>query len=211
MKKFLLTGLIILLPLAITLAFLRFLIDFLTAPFINLVKDLFNEIHLIDQDFLWFPSDKIILYLSKILILIALFFGVALIGLLGRWFIIRQFFGLGEQILNKIPIVNSIYHATREVTKTLLKPDTTAFKQVVLVPFPHPNSYALGLISQKTTIVKNNEDLITVLIPTTPNPTSGFLLIAPKKDLVYLDIRPEEAIKYVISCGVLTPTTKTLS
>jgi uncharacterized membrane protein len=96
----------------------------------------------------------------------------------------------------------------QEIIKALFGSDTLSFKQVVMVAFPHPGVYALGLVARDAPAVCSKpigEELVSVLIPTTPNPTSGYLLMYKKRDLIFVDISPDEAIKFIVSCGVIVP------
>jgi uncharacterized membrane protein len=115
---------------------------------------------------------------------------------------------ISDKILQKIPLINKVYKTTQEIIKTIFVTDRTSFKQVVMVPFPKPGTYVMGLISRHSPAIcseKAQTPLVSVLIPTTPNPTTGFLLMYKEEDLIHLDLRPEEAIKYIVSAGVITP------
>lgn len=207
-KKHFLTGLVILLPLVITVAVVGFFINFLTAPFLDIVTTFLKKAHLIEDGTLFSSDNQMIKYLSKILILVALFFVIVGLGMITRWFLFRALFNLGDRILHKIPIFNTVYKATQEITKTVFKSDAMIFKQVVIVPFLHKETYAIGLITQDSPSMLNQllgTDIVTVLIPTTPNPTTGFLILFKRSDLIYIDMKPEEALKYIVSCGVLLP------
>lgn len=210
LKKNLLTGLVILLPIAVTIALLGFLINLFTAPFVDLVSSFLMKFHITPEGFFFLSSEDVVKYISKILILICLFLIVVLLGILTRWFFVHSLLTLTDKLLKKIPVVNTVYKASQEITKTLFKPDQTAFKQVVMVPFPRKDTYALGLVSRDAPDICNDatgSKMISVLVPTTPNPTSGFLLMYEQKDLIYLEMKPESAIKYIISVGVLAPET----
>jgi uncharacterized membrane protein len=208
MKKYFLTGLIILLPLAVTIAIIVFIINFLTQPFIGLVSPLLKDLPFMKHGFLFLTPEQIIIYTSKLLILILLFFFTVGLGMITRWFFIHALLNLSDKILHRIPIVNTVYKTTQDIIKTLFASDRNTFKQVVMVPFPRENTFVLGLIASESPADCSkaaHEELISVLVPTTPNPTTGFLLMYPKKALIYIDIRPEDAIKYIISCGVIIP------
>ncbi len=208
MKKHFITGLVILLPLAVTIAVLIFLINFLTQPFVGAVSSILEEFHIINRGFLFLSPEQLIQYGSKLLILIFLFLITVGLGILTRWFVLHALFQLGDKIIHKIPIVNTVYKTTQDIIKTLFVSDKDTFKQVVMVPFPHPGIYVIGLISRespKTCSDAVNAELISVLVPTTPNPTTGFLMMFKKEDLIFLDIKPEDAIKYIVSCGVIVP------
>ncbi len=199
MKKYFITGLVILLPLAVTIAIVIFIVNFLTKPFVDSVSHFLQHLGF---------SQQFILYCSKILILIALFAFTVLLGMITRWFFIKSLFHLGDKILHRIPLVNTVYKTTQDIIKTLFVSDKKSFKQVVMVQFPRPGVYALALIAREsppTCSEKAKTDLISVLIPTTPNPTTGFLLMVKPEELLYIDMKPEDAIKYIVSCGVIIP------
>jgi uncharacterized membrane protein len=208
LKKNLITGLVILLPIAVTFALLGFLINLFTDPFVDLVSSFLMKYQIRPTGFLFLSSEQVVRYISKLLVLVLLFIITVILGMLTRWFIVNSLVNLTDMILKKIPVINTIYKASQEITKTFFKTDKTSFKQVVMVPFPHQEMFALGLVSREAPEKCNElsgEKLISVLVPTTPNPTSGFLLMVQQKDLIYLDMKPEAAIKYVLSVGVLTP------
>jgi uncharacterized membrane protein len=212
MKKYFLTGLVLLLPLAVTIALLAFIINFLTQPFIGIVSPLLCRLPFMKQGFLFLTPDQIIVYTSKLLILVILFLFTVGLGMVTRWFFIHSLLRLSDKILHRIPIVNTVYKTTQDIIKTLFASDRNSFKQVVMVPFPRKDTYVIGLIARESPTMCSraaNEELISVLVPTTPNPTTGFLLMYPKKELIYVDMRPEDAIKYIVSCGVIIPESTT--
>ncbi len=201
MKKYFLTGLVILLPVAITIAVIHYLINFFTTPFVHLVSTFLRTTYFTASEF-------VIVALSKCLILICLFFFILGLGMLTRWFVVQAIVNIGDRILQKIPFINAVYKTTKEIIKSVFSSDTGAFKRVVLVPFPRKDIWALGLIAGDSPSACSRSlgsSLITVLIPTTPSPISGFLLMYRPEELIYLDMKPEQAIKYIISCGTLTP------
>lgn len=208
MKKHFITGLVILLPLVVTIAVLVFLINFLTQPFIGLVSSILEDFYIINRGFLFLTPEQLIRYGSKVIILIFLFLITVGLGIVTRWFILHALLRLGDKILHRIPIVNTVYKTTQDIIKTLFVSDKNSFKQVVMVPFPRADVYVLGLISRESPQVCSNavnDNLISVLVPTTPNPTTGFLMMFRQEDLIYVDIKPEDAIKYIVSCGVIIP------
>lgn len=208
MKKYFITGLVILLPLAVTIAIVVFTVNFLTKPFIGLVASFLNEVQLFKKGFLFLTHAQVTTYLSQLLILVCLFLFTLLLGLIARWFFFKALLSISDKILHNIPLINKVYKTTQEIIKTIFVTDKTSFKQVVMVPFPKEGSYVVGLVSRRSPdqcSEKANARLISVLIPTTPNPTTGFLLMYRQEDLIYLDLKPEEAIKYIVSAGVITP------
>ncbi len=212
MKKYFITGLVFLLPLVVTIAVIIFLVNFLTQPFIGIVSPILTKLHLINKGFLFLTPEQVLRYTSQFIVLVLLFLFTVGLGMITQWFFIHYIFRLGDRILSRIPIVNTVYKTTQDIIKTLFVSDKNTFKQVVMVPFPREDIFVLGLISREspeTCSQAAKTELISVLVPTTPNPTTGFLLMIKKSDLIYIDMKPEEAIKYIVSCGVIVPTSPT--
>jgi len=208
MKKYFITGLVILLPLAVTIAIVVFIVNFLTKPFVGVVVSFLKEFALLNKGFLFLSPEQVVLYGSKFLILICLFLFTLLLGMIARWFFFKAFISLSDKILHRIPLINKVYKTTQEIIKTIFVTDKSSFKQVVMVPFPKEGTYVMGLVSRESPEIcseKVKAPMVSVLVPTTPNPTTGFLLMYKKEDLIYLDLKPEAAIKYIVSCGVITP------
>ncbi len=211
MKKYFLTGLALLLPLAVTIAIFVFVVDFLTKPFMGFVATTLEHTNLAYFSFGLLSSEQVIRYTSQFIILIGLFSFTLLLGIFTRWFFFKALITLSDKILHKIPLVNKVYKTTQEIIKTLFASEKNSFKQVVLVPFPHKGTYSVGLVareSPESCEKATGKEMVSVFVPTTPNPTTGFLLMFERKDLVFLDIKTEEAIKYVVSCGVIIPSSQ---
>ena len=120
----------------------------------------------------------------------------------------KRFISAGERLLNYIPLIPRIYNAVKELGEVFLTDRSTVFKRVVLIRYPHPGSFALAFVTLDSPDYFNTmvgEELINVFVPTTPNPTSGFLLLVPRKDVFDMRIRVEEGMKMVISGGAFTP------
>lgn len=207
-KNHFITGLITLLPLAITIAIVAFIFNLLTGPFLGIVQSIFTYYHVLDHGFLFLDAQDVQNLVAKICILITLFFLVVGLGMLARWFFFNTLIDVTEQFLKKIPLVRSIYKICRDMIHTLFTSKANSFKQVVLVKFPHNEAFSLGFITRddltefdSLTQVKT----VAVFIPTTPNPTSGFLIMFEPKDLIYLHMKVEDAFKYIISCGMIAP------
>ena len=135
-------------------------------------------------------------------ILIALFL-ITFIGWLSLSFIGKKFFEIFNNFLKKIPILRTIYSAIGQMTETFTKTDNSE-KSVVLLEYPRKGIWVVGFATKENTGTikdKIKEDLVNVFVPTTPNPTSGFLLMVPKKDLIYLDVSFEQASKFIVSAG----------
>lgn len=206
MKKYFITGLVILLPLALTLAIVIFFINLLTGPFVEMVKSILGHYDLLERNFLFISADQVQKYVSQIIILALLFFCTVGLGFIGRMFLFHYFLKLWEYVVHKIPFVSSIYRTCQDVIKTIFASETNSFKQVVLVPFPSTENLAIGLLTRDNlpTVGNMNGPLTAVFVPTTPNPTSGFLMMFRESDLLFLDMKVEDALKYVISCGVIS-------
>lgn len=190
MKKYFITGLILLFPLAVTFAVVVFFFNLLTEPLARVITHLFDGTSTI----------RIPHFFIQLIILIFLFFFTIMIGIITRYFIFNYFISLWNYLIHKIPLIRSIYKTSQDVISALFDSNENSFKQVVLVPFPYPGSYSIGFLTQKNV---TEEGKIVVFIPTAPNPTSGFLILYSEKDLILLDMKIDDAFKYVISCGMI--------
>lgn len=206
MKKYFITGLIILLPLALTIAIVSFIFNLLTEPFVDIVKAVFDYYGLFATGFLFLSTNQTQQLFSQLIIILLLFFVTSGLGLFARWFFFYYILLFWEYILKRIPFISSIYTTCQDVIQTLFTTDSNSFKQVVLVPFPSVNAQAIGLVTKDNIpgLGTNEVPFIAVFIPTTPNPTSGFLVMFKKSDVIYLDMKVEDAFKYVISCGMIS-------
>ena len=146
------------------------------------------------------PNNYLPFNIPGVEIIIALIV-ITFIGWLSLSFLGKKFFELFNNILKKIPILRTIYSAIGQMTQTLTKSDSKQ-KSVVLLEYPRKGIWAVAFATKKNEgLIKNKigEEIINVFVPTTPNPTSGFLLMVPKKDLIYLDISFEQASKFIVS------------
>lgn len=208
MKKYFITGMIILLPLAVTVGLIAFIVRLLTHPFVGWVT-IFLERHDLQPGKIFFLSqDQVIVLMAQFLILMGLFLFTIFLGMITRWFFIKTIIEFFDSILLRIPLVNKIYKTSQEIIKTLFSGEKTSFKEVVLAPFPNKETYTLGLVSKNAPDYcrkATDKDLVTVFIMTAPNPTTGYLVMFPKEELIYVDMKIEDAVKYIISCGILLP------
>ena len=148
------------------------------------------------------PNNYLPFNIPGVEIIIALIV-ITLIGWLSLSFLGKKFFEFFNNILKKIPILRTIYSAIGQMTETFTKSDSGQ-KSVVLLEYPRKGIWAVGFATKENEgIIKNKvgEDIINVFVPTTPNPTSGFLLMVPKKELIYLDVSFEQASKFIVSAG----------
>ncbi len=200
-KTLFITGLVILLPLAVTLGLVVFAINFLTHPFVGMFE------HYIEE-FSWFKQHpRSIHFLLQLLFLTCLFFFIVLLGFLTRALFFKTLLTINDYIIHRIPFIKTVYKASQQVIRGILGTSSRSFKQVVMVPFPNKGVYSIGLVSgnaPRVCLEAVDPSLITVFVPTTPNPTSGFLMLYKKEDVIYTDMKIEDALKYVISCGVIS-------
>ena len=212
MKKNLLSGLALLLPLAVTIFVFIFLIDLLTTPFLSHVKEL---IRFFADSYVNFDAHMTFLILiSRLLILVILFLGILILGFLGKRIFFHYFMKMIHKWMMKIPLINIIYKATRDIIEALLSEDKKIFSRVVVVPFPNEHSKSLGLVTGaapflvdfvENTKIPAETTLKSVFVATSPHPLSGFLLLTEEKYLKRVDFTVEDAFKFLISCGVYSP------
>ena len=194
MRKYFVTGLLILVPLAITLWVLNLIITTL------------------DQSLLLLPERwrPVVLFgynlpgAGAVLTVLIIF----LTGLLTRNFIGKKLVYVWELLLTRIPIVSTIYSSVKQVSDTLFSSSGNAFRKAMLVQYPRQGSWTIAFLTGAPGgDVKNHlvGDYISVYVPTTPNPTSGFFLMMPRSEAIELDMTVDEALKYIVSMGVVAP------
>ena len=189
-RNYFIAGVVVLIPIGITIYLTLFLVSITS-------KILPKEIN--PNHYLPYNVPGVEILISVILI--------TLIGFLSLSFIGRKLLDVFDNILKKIPILRTIYSAIAQMTETFTKSDNKK-KNVVLVEYPRKGSWAVGFATRENTgeiSNKTQQKLINVFIPTTPNPTSGFLLMFPKEDVIYLDLTFEEASKFIVSAGTSNP------
>ena len=186
LRNYFFTGIVVLVPIGITL--------YLTKFFVSISSKLIpSEIN--PNSYLPFSIPGLEILLSIIIITI--------IGGLSLSFIGRKVLQLVNDLFRRIPILRTIYSAIGQMTETFA-PKRKSKKSVVLIEYPRKGSWAVGFVTKENKgeiSKKTNKNLVNVFVPTTPNPTSGFLLMVPKKELVYLDVSFEQASKFIVSAG----------
>ena len=193
LRNYLISGLIFWIPLILTVIVIKFFLDFINSlvPQEYLPEAIFN----LDTSI---PGSGIIL-----LFIIILITGVLVTNILGR-----RLVALWEKLLNRIPGFRNIYNILKKVSDTVLNTSSQSFKKAYLIQYPNKGIWVIAFQSgdyrgQAESVI--GEEIINLFVPTTPNPTSGFFVLIPKKDALELDISVEEAFKLVISAGVVTP------
>ena len=193
-KRYFITGLLIWVPLAIT-AWVLSLIASAADQSLRLLPESIQPHDLLGFDI---PGAGIVLTLLIILTT----------GVLAANFIGQRLVSWWEKLLARIPVVNSIYNSVKQVSDTLFSSSGNAFRKALLIQYPREGSWTIAFLTGKPGgDVANHlqEDYVSVYVPTTPNPTSGFFLMLPKSDVIELDMAVDEALKYIISMGVVAP------
>lgn len=199
LRSYFFAGLLAVAPIGITLWLCWVLLKFVDARVTPLIPEAYNPNTYINP---YFPHE------IPGVGLIVFIFVLIVVGALTRIFLGRYLVHLSEKILNKMPVVRSIYSATKQIAETVLKRQSEAFRQVVLFEYPRRGSWAIGFLTGTTkgeVQSLTDDDVVNVFLPTTPNPTSGYLLFIPRRELVPLSMTVEEGIKMIISGGIVTP------
>ncbi|KTD41267.1 DUF502 domain-containing protein [Legionella parisiensis] len=194
LRSYLLAGLVVWLPILITIGVLRFIIDLLDNT-VALIPKAYQPEQLIGH---YIPGIGVIL--SLIILLVT---GVIATNYLGQ-----RLVGWGESVLSRIPLVRSIYKTVKQVINAVLSTNSEAFRKVVLIEYPRKGLWTIAFqTGTANTAISNKtkDEMISVFIPTTPNPTSGFLIMLPRSDVIELDMSIDEALKFIISLGVMPP------
>jgi uncharacterized membrane protein len=193
-RRYLLAGILVWIPLGITIWVLKLLVDLLDQSLLLLPAQWRTEawlgIHV--------PGQGVIL----------VFLIVFVTGVVAANFFGRQLIAYGDSVLNRIPIVRSIYGGVKQISDTLFSADGKAFRRVVLVRYPHAGAWTVALVtgSPRNEVTDHlGFDQISVFVPTTPNITAGFFLIVPKSETIELEMSVDDALKYIISMGVAEP------
>ncbi|MEE4186468.1 MAG: DUF502 domain-containing protein [Gammaproteobacteria bacterium] len=193
-RTYLVTGLLVWVPLGITVFLIRFMVGFVDRVLVLIPPP--------------YRPDILLGYHIPGLGFLLVFLVLLVTGLLAANFFGRKLVSLWESLLNRIPLVRSVYSASKTFAEVVLTDSAESFKDVLLIEYPRKGLYSicfqtstdLGEVQHKT-----GEEVICVFVPTTPNPTSGVMVMVPRKDTIRLDMEIEEAVKMVVSLGVVVP------
>jgi uncharacterized membrane protein len=209
MRKYLITGLVILLPIALTILILAFLIDVLTAPFFGIVHAVLS---FLGSNLLYLQNHTtILLFISRLIVLVFLFLMIMILGYLGNKFFFRFLINTFHKLMMKIPIIKKIYKIIRDMTKTFFSDKGKVFEASVVVNFPFPHSYMMGFQSNDVPqAVKDKAPTLqqggkTIFLPTALHPTSGFLVMMSPNKIHKTTLTTEEVLKFLISVGLFIP------
>tara|TARA_B100001250_G_scaffold367723_1_gene349953 strand:+ start:369 stop:998 length:630 start_codon:yes stop_codon:yes gene_type:complete len=187
LRNYFITGIVVLIPIGLTLYLTKFIIEVSS----NLLPKEIN------------PNNYLPFNIPGLEIIVTIIF-ITIIGSLSLSFIGKKILQLFNDLLKRIPILRTIYSAIGQLTETFAPQNSSQKKSVVLVEYPRKGSWAVGFATKDNEgeiSKKTNTELVNVFVPTTPNPTSGFLLMFPKNEIKYLDMTFEEASRFIVSAG----------
>jgi uncharacterized membrane protein len=202
LRKYFAAGLIILLPLVLTLVIVVFLFDLFTDPFVPVVAAALNMLPIA-------LPHGVAVFVSRLIALVLLCILILVLGVIARHFFLKNILQLTNRILDRIPFIKTVYKISREMVSAFFSTEEKkAFKYPVLYPFPYPPYQAVGFATGESAAecsAKVGIPLTSVFAPTAPHPISGFLFMFPKDKVEKLDMTNEDALKLLVSCGVIVP------
>jgi uncharacterized membrane protein len=193
-RKWLLAGLLVVVPVAITIWVLQWIIGTLDQTLLILPRA-------------WHPDEIFKIHIPGFGVLLTLFILLA-VGAVASNFVGKRLVSLGDRIVHRIPVVRSIYSSVKQVSDTLFSESGNAFRKAVLVQWPRPDVWTIAFVTGTPGgDVANylNGDYVSVYVPTTPNPTGGYFVMLRKSDCIELKMSVDDALKYVVSMGVVAP------
>jgi uncharacterized membrane protein len=185
-KNYFLSGILVVVPIVITILVLKAIFIFLDELLLPYLRPQLGY---------WVPGIGILIILV----------GIYLVGILVTNFLGRKFINLGERIVLNIPIAKSIYGSVKQIMETFSFKTDQAGKKVVMVEYPKKNVWSIGLINGEISHPKSKEKLYNILVIAAINPTSGFFILVPQTKIIHLNITVEEAMKWIVSGGIITP------
>ena len=198
LRRYFFTGIVVTVPITVTLWSAWWFLNFVDRIVAEVIPQEFN------------PNAYLPFSIPGLGLIITVIFFI-LIGWFARNFLGRMIIRASEYIVGRMPILNTIYNALKQVFEMTIGTQSTAFRDVVLFQYPHPNSWTIGFVTGVTAgeiqSVGGGSEVLNIYIPVTPT-TAGFLVFVPKKDVVYLSMSVEEAVKLIASGGIITPAEK---
>lgn len=195
LRKWLLAGLLVIVPMAITVAVLRWIIDTLDQTLLILPEA-------------WQPDRLIGVHIPGFGVLLTLAI-LLIVGAVASNFVGKKLVSLGDSVVSRIPVVRGIYSSVKQVSDTLFSESGNAFRTAVLVQWPRPDVWTVAFVTGApggdVTNYLRGDEFVSVYVPTTPNPTGGYFVMLRKSDCIELKMSVDEALKYVVSMGVVSP------
>jgi uncharacterized membrane protein len=205
MKKSFFTGLIVLLPVTITIFVLIFVFNLMTTPFMGIVKPIVHQFNI--------HSPIVIMIITKLGIVLMLALVIMFLGILGQWFLVKTFLNAINTLFLNVPIIKTIYKVAKEIVKGILAPEgNKPFKHPVIIRFPDEKHFSMGIVSGKVPSECEkilNKKLESVFVPTAPHPITGYMFLATEGTMKKVQMSNEDAIKFIVSCGIIVPTQDT--
>lgn len=201
LRKSFFAGLLLLLPLGVTVVIFHFLVTSIGEPFKRFFFGWVVHSLMLDH------NPLVDLFLNLISVTFVAVF-VTLFGYFSTYFFGKFFVNSMDKILSSLPFLSTVYKTSKQIVQTFMEGQRSAFKQAVLIEYPRTGCYTIGFLTSDQTFEtseKTGRTLVNIFVPTTPNPTSGFFLMIPKESLIFLDMSVGEAMKLVISGGAIVP------
>jgi len=198
LRAYFLTGLVVTAPIAITIYLAWLFIDSIDRVITPLVPPRYS------------PETYLPFGIPGFGVIVVVVF-ITLLGALTANFLGRYLLGLGERLVSRMPIIRTVYGTLKQIFETVVSQSSASFKEVVLVEYPRTGLWAIAFVTADTSgeISRSfDDDMVNVFLPTTPNPTSGFLLFVPRRDLIHVNLSVEDGIKLVVSAGIINPADK---
>jgi uncharacterized membrane protein len=195
LRIYFLTGIIVTAPIALTIYLTWQFIHWVDSQAIPLLPAKYNP-----ENYLPFSLPG--------LGLVMMFVVLTFVGFLTANIFGRTLLKIGERLVGRMPVVRTVYGALKQVLETVLSQSSNSFRQAVLVEYPRRGIWTVAFVTSDTegeVARRLDDDMVNIYVPTTPNPTSGFLLMVPRRDLIFLDMQVEDAAKFIISIGVIAP------
>jgi uncharacterized membrane protein len=198
LRNYFLTGFIVVAPLTITVYLIFSIIEWIDSWVVPYIPRIYNP-----ETYLPFAVPGLGLLFAAV--------GITMVGFLTANFVGRSIVTMGERVLSRMPFIRNIYNGLKQIFQTILSDQSGSFKQVGLLEYPREGLWAIVFIATQTKgevnerLLGMDRETVSVFLPTTPNPTSGFLLFVPRDDIIVLDMSVEDAAKLVISAGLVAP------
>jgi len=192
-------GLVLIAPLGVTIFVVNFMLTRIGEPMSNAF------FQFIEKDIREQWSMQLLLSIASIIIVVLL---ITVLGFFSRYFIGRIFINISERIIDSLPFINAIYKSVKQIVDTFSKQQKAVFQKVVLTEYPRKGVFVLGFLTSEAkgeVQIKTGAEVVNIFVPTTPNPTSGFLLMVPREEVIEMDMSVADGMKLIVSGGAVTP------